>query len=458
MREARLIRSVVLIASTLFLASCSSESSANTPPKIMGTPSPDVVIGETYLFQPAATDAERARLKFFISGKPAWATFDATSGKLSGAPRAPDAGSYGNIQISVSDGKYTTSLAPFAVKVTLPRKAAYGHYFATRYADTPEDAAMLCGQPGVRGVVWRRTWSEVEPQPGVYDFSSFDQALATLAGSSNPQCQVWLFIEFKSFASSPLKNPCPPYLQAQYSGLNADGNGARTCFMWEPVVVQAYAAMMRAAAARYDANPRVEGFILQESALGFNGTYSQDLASGGTYTAEAWRDALVQLVGQCGASFKRSRCMSFLNFLRGGQRYLYDVAAAIAAIPQNRGCISGPDLLPDETPLYANDASIYEVITRHTGCRSNSAQNDSYAVPGCDLACIFRFGVSGTFGDFPQDAPRTGGLCVNSYLFWNHRVTASATGLDWADALPVIAARPYGRGWLDQCAGGGGVP
>jgi hypothetical protein len=47
---------------------------------------------------------------------------------------------------------------------------------------------------------------------------------------------------------------------------------------------------------------------------------------------------------------------------------------------------------------------------------------------------------------------------VNSYLFWNHRVTSSATGLDWTDALPVIAANPYGVGWLDQCAGGGDVP
>jgi hypothetical protein len=37
-------------------------------------------------------------------------------------------------------------------------------------------------------------------------------------------------------------------------------------------------------------------------------------------------------------------------------------------------------------------------------------------------------------------------------------VAVSATGLDWTDALPVIAANPYGAGWLEQCAGGGGVP
>jgi len=336
------------------------------------------------------------------------------------------------------------------------RKANYGHYFALRYSDRATDIAMLCEQPGVRGVVWRQTWREVEPQPGVYDFSSFDRVLRTIAESHNPECQLWLFVEFKSFANSPVQNPCPAYLQAAHSGINA--HGASTCFMWEPEVVAAYVSMMRAAAARYDANPRVEGYVLQESALGFNGAYSQDVANGGTYTAAAWRDALVDLVQACGAAFRQSRCMAFLNFLRGGQHYLNDVASAIAAVPDNRACISGPDLLPDSSSLYGNDDSIYQVIVRHPGCRANSAQNDSYGVRGCGTDCIFRFGVGGTFGRFAADAPRTSGVCVNSYLMWNHLVKESPTGLDWTDALPVIAAYPYGAAWQEQCAGGGSRP
>jgi hypothetical protein len=43
-------------------------------------------------------------------------------------------------------------------------------------------------------------------------------------------------------------------------------------------------------------------------------------------------------------------------------------------------------------------------------------------------------------------------------LFWNHTVATSTTGLTWNDALPVIAAHPYGQGWYGQCAGGGGAP
>jgi hypothetical protein len=342
--------------------------------------------------------------------------------------------------------------------VPAARKASYGHYFSLRYSDKASDIAMLCEQPGVSGVVWRQTWQQVEPSPGVYDFRSFDQVLDTIAGSHNPECQLWLFVEFKSFDNSPVRNPCPVYLQANHSGPNAHGNGAATCFMWEPEVVQAYVEMMRAAAKRFDAHPRVEGFVLQESALGFNGAYSQDVADGGTYTAAAWRDALVDLVQACGTAFRQSRCIAFLNFLRGGQRYIKDVAAALAVVPDNRGCVSGPDLLPDSRSLYGGDDSIYQVLVRHSGCRANSIQNDSYAVRDCGLDCIFRFGVGGTFGYFPVDAPRSAGVCVNSYLMWNHRVQRTSTGLDWTDALPVIAAYPYGRSWTEQCVGGGERP
>ena len=342
--------------------------------------------------------------------------------------------------------------------VARTRKANYGHYFALRYSDTAADVAMLCEQPGVKGVVWRQTWREVEPARGAYDFSSFDEVLNAIGESHNPQCQLWLFVEFKSFGNSPLRNPCPAHLQASHSGPNAHGHGASTCFMWEPEVVTAYVDMLRAAAARYDAHPRVEGFVIQESALGFNGAYSQDVGDGGTYTATAWRDALIEIVEACGAAFRQSRCMSFMNFIRGNQRYVAEVAAAIDAVPDNRACLSGPDVLPDERSLHADPASVYQVLVRHEGCRANSVQNDSYEVPGCGPDCVFEFAVGGTFGQFDTDAPRQSGLCVNSYLMWNHRVMPSSTGLDWTDALPVIAAYAYGDEWRDRCSGGGGSP
>jgi hypothetical protein len=427
-------------------------------PQITGTPPTTAVAGHPYSFQPQATDADHDPLSFAVSGKPGWASFDAATGRLWGTPQAADLGSHDQIVIRVSDGTHTQALPQYTLTVIQGIKSNYGHYFATQYADTPADAAMLCEQPGVSGVNWRQTWQQVEPTAGVYDFSSFDKVLAAIAASHNPGCQLWLFVEFKSFAASPIKNPCPTYLQAQHSALNTYGNGAATCFMWEPIVVSAYTSMMKAAAAHFDSNPRVEGLIIEESSLGLDGAYSQDVADGGTYTPVAWRDALIGIIDQCAAAFATSRCMPFLNFLRGGQSYLFDVSAAISAIPDNQVCFSGPDLLPNSPSLYDSPDKVYEVLTQHTGCRSNSAQNNSYQVPGCSMDCIFHFAVSGTLGTFPASAPLTGGLCVNSYIFWNDKTSKSATGLTYKDALPVITANPYGPDWLKQCVGTDGEP
>ena len=427
-------------------------------PQISGTPPTMAIVNRPFSFQPKVSASSGPKLTFSVAGKPSWTSFDTSTGQLWGTPRQSDVGAREQVVISVSNGMHTQALPQFALTVVVPRKSNYGHYFATHYSDTPADAASLCEQAGVSGVVWRQTWSQVEPSAGNYDFNSFDKVLAAIAASRNPHCQLWLFVEFKSFNNSPVKNPCPAYLQAQHSAPNSLGRGAATCFMWEPAVTNAYVAMMKAAAARFDNNPRVEGLILQESSLSLNRGYSQDVASGGTYTPVAWRDALITIIDQCAAAFARSRCMAFLNFLRGGQSYLEDISAAISAIPNNQVCFSGPDLLPNDPTLYDGNTKVYEVLNRHAGCRSNSAQNNSYQVANCTLDCIFHFAVSGTFGTFPANAPLTGGLCVNSYIFWNDRTTKSATGLDWKNALPVIAAHPYGPDWLNQCVGTDGVP
>jgi hypothetical protein len=429
----------------------------DSTPQIGGTPLIAAVAGQPYSFQPTASDADGDKLTFAISSTPSWASFDSATGHLWGTPQASDIGAHSDIVISVSDGTHTQALPQISLTVVQARKSNYGHYFSTTYTDTPADAVTLCEQPGVTGVVWHQSWSQVETSAGVYDFSSFDKVLAAIAASHNPKCQLWLFVDFKSFDSSPIKNVCPTYLK-QYSALNVFGNGAITCFMWEPVMVNAFGAMMKAAADHFDSNPRVEGFIIQESALGLDGAYSQDVAHGGTYTPEAWRDGLISIISQCANAFATSRCMPFLNFMSGGQSYLNDVSAAISAIPDSQVCFSGPDILPNNTSLYATNNAVYQVLVRHTGCRSDSAQNNSYNVPGCAMDCIFQFAVGGTFGYFPNSAPLTGGLCVNSYILWNDKTSMSSTGLNYKDALPVIAAHPYGPDWYGQCSGGSGPP
>jgi hypothetical protein len=92
-------------------------SSANSAPRISGTPPASTQVGMSYLFKPVASDPDGDPLRFSIANKPAWAVFDATSGQLSGTPAASDAGTYSNIVISVSDGKLSASLAAFSIAV-----------------------------------------------------------------------------------------------------------------------------------------------------------------------------------------------------------------------------------------------------------------------------------------------------------------------------------------------------
>jgi len=90
----------------------------NKAPSIAGTPSTTVNQDSSYAFQPSASDPEGQTLRFSVANKPAWATFDSTTGKLSGTPAAADVGTYAAITISVSDGTNSVALPAYALTVT----------------------------------------------------------------------------------------------------------------------------------------------------------------------------------------------------------------------------------------------------------------------------------------------------------------------------------------------------
>jgi Putative Ig domain len=103
----------------------------NEPPLIGGTPAGTVVANTAYAFTPTASDPEGSRLSFDVQNRPAWAAFDASSGRLTGTPTDAQVGVYGNIIIGVTDGTTFTSLAPFAIDVT----------------DAPNAAPAIAGAP-----------------------------------------------------------------------------------------------------------------------------------------------------------------------------------------------------------------------------------------------------------------------------------------------------------------------
>jgi hypothetical protein len=96
----------------------SAPAGANNAPTISGTPATGAVVGSSYAFTPVAADADGHPLTFSIRNRPAWATFDTATGRLQGTPAS--AGTFADIEISVSDGQITTALESFAIVVTLP--------------------------------------------------------------------------------------------------------------------------------------------------------------------------------------------------------------------------------------------------------------------------------------------------------------------------------------------------
>jgi hypothetical protein len=87
-------------------------------PVIGGVPATAATAGQSYVFQPIASDAAGRALAFAITNRPSWATFSTSTGELSGAPSSAQVGTYSNITIVVSDGTSSATLSNFAIVVT----------------------------------------------------------------------------------------------------------------------------------------------------------------------------------------------------------------------------------------------------------------------------------------------------------------------------------------------------
>ena len=118
---------VPALVGALFLVSWTAPLTAvaaNTAPSISGAPATSVRAFEQYNFRPVARDADRQWLRFAITNKPPWASFDRTTGRLHGTPKAAYAGiTFGAIRISVSDGITRRYLPGFSIAVKPANRA-----------------------------------------------------------------------------------------------------------------------------------------------------------------------------------------------------------------------------------------------------------------------------------------------------------------------------------------------
>jgi hypothetical protein len=132
----------------------------NHAPTISGVPAATVASGQGYSFVPAASDADHDSLQFAISSKPSWATFDLATGRLSGVPTSANAGSYEQIEISVTDGKAVTKLPQFEIVVNAASPGVRSVQVTWQPPLTNTDGSTLTDLKGYRIVYGT--------EPGVY--------------------------------------------------------------------------------------------------------------------------------------------------------------------------------------------------------------------------------------------------------------------------------------------------
>ena len=110
--------SVVTTINDIARAGDNSSGSDNRAPTISGQPPGTVRVGSPYDFTPTASDLDGDPLTFSITAQPPWATFDTTTGRLSGTPAATHTGNYTGITITVDDGALSSTLGPFSINVS----------------------------------------------------------------------------------------------------------------------------------------------------------------------------------------------------------------------------------------------------------------------------------------------------------------------------------------------------
>jgi len=150
---------------------------ANTAPRISGVPDGAVRAFEQYNFRPVARDADGQWLRFAIANKPPWASFDRTTGRLYGTPKAAYAGiTFGAIRISVSDGITRRYLPGFSIAVKPANRAP-------RMSGTP-----ITFVPVGRSYAFRPTARDPDGQRLVFTianrpaWATFDRRSGHLAG------------------------------------------------------------------------------------------------------------------------------------------------------------------------------------------------------------------------------------------------------------------------------------
>jgi hypothetical protein len=160
-----------------------SPPGAGTGLKISGSPASTVTVGSSYSFTPTTTDSNRGRtLSFAVANKPAWASFNSSTGHLSGTPSAANVGKYADVVIAVYDGLTSAILPNFGI--TVQGSGSGASSASVKISGTPPTSVTAGGtyrfQPSATDSAGRTVSFSVANKPS---WATFSIATGLLSGA-----------------------------------------------------------------------------------------------------------------------------------------------------------------------------------------------------------------------------------------------------------------------------------
>jgi len=219
-----------------------------------------------------------------------------------------------------------------------------GHYMSIRNNHRYDDQDFgyireLANEPTVMGILRDWKWRDVEPKKGEYDFSEIDDYLKAVKKLPNPKHFI-IRIENRAFGGQKAM-VVPDYLlnDAAYAGGQIPMAHGVVARIWEAAVMDRLIALTQALAARYDAEPLVEGISTSETAISFNA----DNPAPASFSTGALLEQLERLIAAARTAWAHSNVFAETNFLGSNQQ----MEAFIAYCAEHQAVIGGPDVVPD---------------------------------------------------------------------------------------------------------------
>jgi hypothetical protein len=274
----------------------------------------------------------------------------------------------------------------------------------------------------VKGVQIRVWWYELEPQKGVYDFSSIDAYLARLKAQPTTKRLVVRIMD-RRFGGSSKTGIVPSYLltQSTYNGgviQTSQGYAAR---LWEAPVMDRLIALYRAIGARYDGDANFEGVSTEETTLSLKTPFPS------SYTATKLEAQYERLAVAARAAMPHTNVFVYTNFI-GSQSLMTELIQSFVPL---RVAAGDSNVIPGEMTLGQR------IWTGQTGAdyRGNLAIGTS--VEAAELG--------GSHGDFTpkQINDFAYGTLRSNYMFWVYNTWMGDSSQRWSTGiLPFLRTNP----------------